>query len=37
MKSETCLNTDLYCITAEKLSRGRKYQVVREMLAAGSE
>lgn len=36
MKSETCLNTDLYCITAEKLSRGRSnIQVVREMLAAG--
>jgi len=36
MKKEEILNIDLYCITAEKYSRGRSnLEVVREMIEAG--
>ncbi len=34
--SNNCLNTDLYCITAESYSKGRdNIQVVKELLSAG--
>ncbi len=36
MSNNNCLNTDLYCITAERYSNGRdNLQVVKELLRAG--
>ena len=36
MSNNNCLNTDLYCITAERYSNGRdNIQVVKELLSAG--